>query len=56
MSPRTKELRRTCVLLGGNGRAVAPSLQPPRVAALLLSACAPCPRKTQACESLRTDR
>jgi hypothetical protein len=56
MSCWTRDPRCTCVLLGGNGRAVALPLQPRPVAALLRTAHAVCPRLAQAASNLREQR
>lgn len=52
MSCLTRDTRCTCVLLGGNGRAVPILVQPRPVAALLQAAPLACSRVAQAIESL----
>jgi hypothetical protein len=53
MSCLTRDTRCTCVLLGGNGRAVPILVQPRPVAALLQTTPVACPHMAQAIESLR---
>lgn len=53
MSGLTRDTRCTCVLLGGNGRAVPILVQPRPVAALLQTTPVACPHMAQAIGLLR---
>jgi len=56
MSCSTRAPRCTCVLLGGNGRAVPTLVQARPVAALLQATPVACPRMAQAIEFSRAER